>query len=270
MYIPKISIELFDNNFYNIVKTNNVNLQTNIIEFVQSNSTLVFNKITLKKLIVPINKFNNIEHNLQVLYKTIDLNIKNEFFKKVEKLGSKNNDVKFDFSIRQLEAKYSDHDTKSHKQLGEIFLNKISNGIQYIAINSRRGPAHWAVVNKKTFNKLYQHMTEMKLTFDKNNNLLINNTQLIVEDSINDDEILLGRKNKLDEVGIGVFLLTDDNDNLLINEQINPGNFNSAFVIYYGVEELGNNPEINYLKINTTNIAEQRYMKLKKINSFNE
>lgn len=169
-----------------------------------------------------------------------------------------------------MEAKYSDHDTMPHRQLGEIFLSKIFNGVQYIAVNSRRGPAHWAVVNKKTFNKLYQHMTEMKLTFDKNNNLLINNTQLIVEDSINDDEILLGRINQLNEGGIGVFLLADDDYNLSIYEQMNPASLNSDFIIYYGVEELGNNPETNYLKINTTNIAEQRYLKLKKINSMNE
>lgn len=86
MQLPKIPIKLFDNNFYNIVKTKDINFQTNIIDFVQSgptptsnvysgqplsnslsnsnystiSPTIVSNNITLNKLIITIITINTL------------------------------------------------------------------------------------------------------------------------------------------------------------------------------------------------------------------
>jgi hypothetical protein len=289
-----IPIKVFENEFYNTIKTNKQNCIVKTIDFIITGSnnntntntyngqplssftsnnfstispTIIQKNIILKPLTIKLSSF-NYQNTIQELIKIIDNKLKTEFFNKVSNIITTSKEVNFNFSITQLEKKYSKKDIMPHRQIGEIILSKIFNGANYITKESRMGPANWVVLNKKTYDKLYKHMTELILTYDKNGNIVLNNIPILVNDLILDNEILLGRKNRIEETGINAFLLTDENDNLLIYKTSNISTINSDFTIYYAVEELGT-AEVNYLKINTTNLAEIRYKKLQKINSKN-
>jgi hypothetical protein len=264
--LPKIESKLFNNDFYEV---KGVNTQTPTISFIgfqsSPNANSNFGTISLNlynktfnlkqlKITVPIFlNFNDIK-DVYLVYQQIKIEINKEYFKKITDLGEqhRNIDLKFDITNRQLNK-------------GNIIIPRLLSASNYIATQGRIGPAQWIVSNKKTYNFFLSYLKD-NLSYDQNNNLIIGNMKWIINNFIDDDIALLGRKNKLDGPGASCFFLTDDKDNIIFTEIINsPYSRKRDFIIHYAVEDFGNQSYLQYFKINTKDISYYRYKKLLKI-----
>lgn len=120
----------------------------------------------------------------------------------------------------------------------------------YIATKSRIGLANWILLNNKT-------AKDLNIFGD------IGNIKYYLDGNIEDDVIYMGRNNSTTQPSIQVFIKTDKNSNIIFDEYIEDDNI--QLKMFYSVTEQGFNPEYNFMKINTTDIVDQRYLKLQKI-----
>jgi len=275
--LPRIESKLFKNDFYEVKGVNTQKCSISFVDFqysapptnsnwgtISPNSyNKTFNLKQLKITVPSFLNFNDIK-DVYLIYQTIKHQIDKEYFKKITDLGEQhriNGDIKIDITHRQLD-KGDPH---------RIIFSRLINASNYLATEGRIGPAQWITSNKKTYNFFLSYLKDINLSYDQNNNLIIGNIKYIINDLIDDDIVLLGRNNNIDGPGVRCFFLTDERDNLIINEIMNPASMNKDLIIHYAVEDFGAQPHLQYFKINTKDISYYRYLKLKKIKeTYNE
>ena len=271
--MQKIKTELFDNKFYIVKGVNNkaniqfVDLQKTSSQQGQISPQIFTKNIQLHRLDIPVSINANI-NDLQetyILYNHIKNEINKEYFKLITELGEKNRiDAPmnhFDISITKLKEIYPNHD------IGKIIISKFISSSNYIATEGRIGPARWITSNNKTYKYILDNLLDSTYL---DNNLLIGNIPYIINDAIDDDIILLGRKNTISQPGVFCTILTDENGYIIIQEHFNyqdynPGIYQKTLSIYYSVDEIGFNPKTQFLKLNTKSLGYYRAKKLQRI-----
>ena len=265
----QIKPEYLNNDFYTITPINQQQVQvfcsdfqlsptsTSIISFTPTSKIVNANK----KLMISIPSYTNlidIDYIKEVFF-IIKNEINKDFFKEITMLGEQHrNNQELKFDVIPLDIK------KDSIYLGDGIYNRLNNACNYLASKNGIGPAEWLISNGKTYNHLLSFMLNMNLVYNKNGQLMINNKPFFIDESITDDILLIGRKNTVNQPGVHCYILTDSNDNILFNEIISSG-MNKSLLMYYAMEDIGSHSYLQYFKINTTNLAYQRYKKIKKI-----
>ena len=270
----KFKIEEFENDLYQIKDTPNKNFSLMFIDFQYSNTNTntnvigpnVFQKTSqLNKMVFYNSKGLTIEHIKNELNK--------EFIKKVTELGEKNRDnapPKFDLYVDEWRRKDSpsfmgDYDNEESRDHGiaRRIVAKINNISNYIATTARVGPAQYLLSNIRTYNFILNYLKDYILF--KDNQLFIGGIKYVVDNNVEDDIIVVGRKNALDQPGVHCVLLTDENGYVNVYEHADPINFNTNAVLGYAIIDVGFNPEYHYFKMKTRSLAYYRNQKLQKI-----
>lgn len=270
--IPIINADLFENPFYTVKPINQPTAQVSYVDFVWAPPTnssnfgtitpsIMSKTINVKKLVIPIDPYLNYKIEPLYLYNLIKNEINKDFFSVVTNLGEQHRklDLKFDIIIRDIK--------KTNKNVGRVIISRLNMTSSYIATQSRIGPAHWFTANSKTYNYILSHLQDEVLTYNQDMIPMIGTTPFIINDSIDDDIILVGRKNKIDSSGVHCFILTNEQKSIEFQEIMNTGFYNKDLVMYYAMEDIGNSSYKQYMKINTETLAYERYKKLKRIES---
>lgn len=170
----------------------------------------VFKKqINLKKVPVKIEKQEDIEHYLQ-----------KEFIEIIKELGLKKNDESI--SVLDIMLKADDDPVRG-------IFHKILYRSNYIAVNGRIGSAQYTISSENTNDMLLKSDTYHSLTH-------------IVDKEMDDETIIIGRKN--DVFQPGVFLVL--NENSLSNIEYNEKG-EKYVVLNYEFAVVGFHPEKQYL-----------------------
>ena len=236
--IPIINADLFENSFYSVTPINQPTAQVSYIDFIYSSPTnssnfgivspsIMSKTINVKKLVIPINPYLNYKIEPLYLYNLIKNEINKEFFNIVTNLGEQHRklDLKFDIIIREIK--------KTNKDIGRAIINRLNMTSSYIATQGRIGPAHWFTANSKTYNYILSHLQDENLTYNQDMIPMIGIRPFIINDSIDDNTILVGRKNKIDGSGVHCFILTNEQKNIEFQKIMNTGFYNKDLVMYY-------------------------------------
>lgn len=223
--MEKINLDLFDNRYYEIKKTKeqfvdicylDFKYESNWIEKKEINGLEIFKKrFNLNKHIIKNFDFENIK-------KEID----KEFGLMLSKMGEEN--------------RISDINEKLD---GDNLISKLKNISNFIAIEGRIGPAHWILSNQKTYDWIVK---KLNLSEINNDILFIDNLAVDVNESIDDDVLLVGRKNKIDQPGLACVILTDDDNNIIFEEDEKT----KEISIFFTITNIGFFPHKQYMKIN--------------------
>jgi len=273
--LPQIKTKLLENDFYTVKDINNTMSEISYIDMTYTSATStspaivtpnIFKKlIKLHKLEISISKYVNMFdiQDVHNIYSIIKKEIDNEFFKKATELGDKN---RFDAPIDRLDIDIDKIKTEcegNREKMSRFVMSKCINSSNIIAVNGRIGNAHWISSNRKTYNYLINYFDSFSYDGKKIN---IGNIQFNINDSVDDDILLIGRKNSIDQPGVHCFVLTDEDGYILFNEYITVGDpFNKTYIIYYAIEDIGTQVETQYLKLKTRSISYYRRKKLEKI-----
>jgi hypothetical protein len=274
--IPIINASLFENPFYTVTPINQPTAQISYIDFAYSptssntftnspsnlitiSPTFISKIIKVKQLIIPLNPY--IEPEPFYLYNIIKNEINKDYFNRITVLGEQHRklDLNFDIIIREIE--------KTTHNVGRVIINRLNMTNSYIASQGRIGPAHWITANKKTYNMILSYLKNEDLVYNQSMIPMIGNIPFIINDAIADDIILIGRKNDIKQPGVHCFILVNEQKNIEFQEISNMSIYNTNLVLYYALEEFGNQPFTQYMKIDTENLASKRYKKLKRIES---
>lgn len=278
--IPKINIKYLENDLYSIRQTQTTRSSISYFDFNYSPPVQTLNlssygtvgpnvylkNIQLKKLEFLIDPYLNEYMVSQVCFETIKNEINKDAYKLITSLGEKNRLTAptniTNFNIKELKEKYGDRFTKS-------VMSKFISICNYIASQGRIGPAQYVISNPKTYKYILSNLDTIDFTYDKNGNFFIDNghTPYIVDNLVDDDVIIFGRKNKIDQSGVHCAILTDENNDIIFHKISSADTFTqqSKLVMYYEVFDVGVNPEFQFMKINTRTLAYYRFLKLKKI-----
>lgn len=135
-----------------------------------------------------------------------------EFIRMIKEEGLKNrkNDSadehfkenKFDINIEKMRENYvdSDEETTKHGILRHV-IARINNCSNFIAAFGRIGPAHYVITNEKTNDFLF----ESEMSFG-------NHLKFYVDKELKDEDIILGRKNGVDQPGV-VLIINENSIN---------------------------------------------------------
>lgn len=276
--VPKINIKYFENEKYAIKQTYNKISQINFLDFQHVlpttssyySSTIGINSYTktinLRTLEIPFNQFalqnNDLLYQQQLLF-NIKNSLDNEFCKKITVLGEKHKklDLKFDINISEQLRINKD------ANIGRYIFNKLNSTSNYIATQGRISSANYLLSNKKTYNYILSYLSssDINLIYE-NNKLKISNMTYIIDDNIDDDIIICGRKNDISQPGVHCLILTDNNNNIYFDQIQDFQSYpETKLIMYYDIFEIGNNPEYQYFQINTRTLSYYRKMKLDKI-----
>ena len=97
----------------------------------------------------------------------------------------------------------------------------------------------------------------------KNDGLWIGNIHFIVNENVENDKIIFGRKNSIDQPGIHCIICGDKD--IVLQEFVDPNNFNTKLVMNFKILDVGFHPEYNYNKTDTKSLSYYRNQKLKRI-----
>ena len=275
--MQKIKAELFDNPLYTVTHTNTDKLSVSFVDFNTTPATnlsmssitpsVIIKNIQLHRLdiSIPNTRFqNNAElQETHILYNYIKNEINKEYFKIITKLGEKNRidapTAAFDVFIDTLKKDKTPN-------IGRRIYSKFLSASSYIASNGRMGPAQWLTSNFKTYKYILNYL-DMELVYDNNSNLLIGNIPYLVNDLIDDDSILIGRKNSITQTGCHCTILTDKDGYIITNEHVNTEyyDYNKTISVYFSVDDFGITPQTQFLKIGTRSLTYYRCKKLQRI-----
>jgi len=276
----KIPIKLFEieNKFFTIKNADTDKNFVNIIYLDMQQSTqtesqyptilspTIFQK-TFKfspiNILITRNFMSNYKDEIILLYNNIKNIILTDFFKKALILGEQHSliNIKFDIDVSEIK--------KDSKHIGQTIINRLANASHYIAAEGRIGPAQWFVSNNKTYNYILSYMTDLGLDYNSDGQLLIGNAPFIIDELIDDDVILLGRKNVIEQAGIHCIMRTDSDSNIIFQEYSGIGG-DVNFTMQYAMDYVGSKPCLQYFKINTRSIGYYRKQKLKRIKELYE
>ena len=273
--VHKINAQLFDNKFFTIKndKTNSSSVTVHCIDIQYSNQYISQSPSTVPPMLFQKTfKFNPINilfernfmsdyrNEINHLYNNIKNTIFNDFFKKVAILGEQNRltNIKFDIDISEIK--------KNSSNIGRSIIARLNNASNYIASQGRLGPAQWFASNNKTYVYILSYMTDLNLTYNNDGQLMIGNAPFIINDLIDDDMILLGRKNSIEQPGIHCIFKTDSDSNIRFQEYSSIGyRDNINFITEYAMDDIGSKPCLQYFKINTRSIGYYRKLKLQRL-----
>ena len=278
--IQKIKIELFDNKFYSVTKVNAQQVNISYIDFYTTPASTplgmatispnIYNKVVkLKKLDISIPNnygYNDDLKETYALYNCIKNSIDAEFFIKASELGELyrvNAPMNFlDFNIKKMKIGVDS------SELSRKIISKFVTVSNYIASDGRIGPSQWIVSNSQTYKYILDNLDSPSIIYDSNNNyILFGNSAFIINDSIKDDIILLGRKNNNQQSGVHCFILADNDGNIITQEFAQYGGLtqNRMISIYYSIEDVGIKPQSQFLALKTRSIGYYRSKKLQRI-----
>lgn len=269
-----IPIKYFENDIYSIIPTiNNKNSITYMdfnYNYVNNSNTNYCNTSIYQKSI-QLDYF-EIEYNLylnnNLLYKDIFYFIKNkidkDIFTLIKNLGEKNRlnapSNITNFNIEQI--KKETNVTKNITQKIAGINNYIYTQGHALFANPR---SDYIISNNKTYKYIFDNLDINEIIFDnKSNYLTISNIPYLVNDNIDDDIILIGRKASKNDPGVYCAILTDEDGNIIINEMSNIS-YNKKKIIQYRVFDIGNNPEYQFMKLDIRSLSYYRGKKLKRI-----
>jgi hypothetical protein len=293
--IPKINIKYLENDIYSITPTKNITSSISYIDFnytspqpvVQSNNILNYTKgvilsgyntvspnvylknIQLRRLEIPINTYLCNTNNTIQIFNVIKNEINKDAFKLMTSLGEKNRITAptniTNLDIKTLKQKYND-------RLSRSIISKFISTSNYIANQGRLGAAQYLISNFKTYNYILSNLDTIYLFYDKNGNLFIDSghTTYLIDDLVDDDIIIFGRKNRNDQSGVHCAILTDENNDIIFQKMSSFDNFNTKLIMFYEVFDIGKNPEYQYIKINTRTLEYYRNKKLQRIKKLYE
>lgn len=274
--IPKINIEYLKNEKYIIAPTYNKISEINFLDFQHTLSTTTASPyystigLNASKKILKLRSISIeipfdipfLQHDNNLLYQQLFFNIKStldkEFCKKITELGEKhkNLDLKFDIDISGELRKNKNID------ITRYIFGKLFSASNYIATQGRIGGSHYFLSNKKTYNYILSYLSTTGLIYT-NNNLIIGNSAYMIDDEIDEDIIIAGRKNDMTQPGVHCIILTDTNKDIYFDQiQTFQG---TKLIMYYDIFDVGNNPEYQYFQINTRTLSYYRKKKLDKI-----
>ena len=187
--------------------------------------------------------------------------INKDFFKVITDLAKQHRelslDKNFDIDIKELKRK-GDYITRS-------IIAKSNNVSNLIALKGRIGPSQYLASNSKTYDYILKYIGHNRFLFNQNGTMMIGNMQYIIDDNIEDDIILFGRKNKIEQPGVHCLILTDDKGDILVHETVDPEMINNKVTIYYKIIDLGFHPYYQFYFIKTRGVGYYRNLKLQRI-----
>ena len=267
MNLPKIKPEQFENDFFSIKGTPQLNTSLVFFDFQYVSTPIGLNGMSILINQMPSISPNVFQKNIQlkqlVFNNTLNMSdIKNhldkEFIKIMSDLGEKHRETapkNFDININDMRRKGMSPDRG--------IIAKLNNVSNYIAVEGRIGPAQFIVSSIKTYQYILKYIGGMNYLF-KGNDLWIGNMPYKIDNSVEDDIILLGRKNQIDQPGVHCLILTDDDGYISFQPIVDP-NFNTKVILHYNIVDVGFHPQYQFFKINTRDITYYRNLKLQKI-----
>ena len=267
-----IPIKYFENDIYSIIPAINsmnsitymdfnYNSNNNKNSYNTINSSIYQKSIQLDYFEIEYNPYLN---NNNLLYKDIFYKIKNridkDIFTLIKNLGEKNRlnapSNITNFNIEQI---------KKETNVTKNITQKISGINSYIYTQGRLGPSNYIISNNKTYKYIFDNLDINEIIFDnKSNYLTISNIPYLINDNIDDDIILIGRKSSKNTPGVYCAILTDKDGNIIINE-MSDIYYNKKKIIQYSVFDIGNNPEYQFMKLDIRSLSYYRGKKLKRI-----
>ncbi len=284
----KLPINIFNNDLYSITGVNAKNVSISYIDLQYTTSTTcttlqsgnnypitvspnVFSKsIQLDYVDISFKHYtiNNEIEDMKILLDNLKNEINKSYFKQLTNLGEKHRITapmnSFDINISDIKLKYNSKDKNISQNVSRDIISKLMMSSNYIATICRFGPAQWIISNTNTYRYILENIDSANLTFN-NNNMLFGNMPYIVDDLIDDDIILIGRKNDSTTPGLHCFILTDENKNIYFEKFSDVSNYQRTYRFYYKIDLIGTTPEYNFLKLNTRTISYYRAKKLKRI-----
>jgi hypothetical protein len=258
--LPRIKIKDIENELFTINGVNNHIVEINHIDFVQTTSipNIQIQNIypTIITPVVYRKQVNLTPLHVNVKYNTID-DIKQELTKKfiikITELGKKHREKseiknKLDIDIKKLESR-------------KIISKFISNGSN-ITVQGRIGPGQFLISNSNTYKDILKRLVEDDINITYNDKLQLTLTTLtyFIDNSVEDDIVLMGRKNKIDTPGVHCSIEIDENGFIKFKEcQEN------IIKLFYSIYDIGYNPEYQYYAIFIRDILYIRNKKLNKI-----
>lgn len=184
---------------------------------------------------------------------TIKTQLNNDFITKLYDVSSDgrkktSDNGRFDISLKNF--KYN-----QDKNVVNIY-DKFISLCNYIAISGRIGSGTFMMFNKNVYNQLYKYI---------NNNIYSNTIHYEISDLITNDVIIFGRKNELSHPGIHAIIQTDENNNIKFIQSETP--YNTRYCYSFKIDTFGSTVENQYLMVDTKNLSDYRYEKLKQINA---
>jgi hypothetical protein len=268
--IPKIKPEELENDLYSIKGTITDRTNVMFVDFQYSNTPITPLTSGAYPSVVSPNIFTKLisldksafyittgSPNIDMSKEIVTRELNREFIKVLSELGEKHREKedfkRFDINVSDMKKKGA--------EVPRGIIAKILNLANLIAIQGRIGPLQYLIANNKTYNYILNNLGSNVNFMVKNGNLWFGNVKFIVDDSVEDDKILCGRKNSIDQPGIHCLILTDENGDILFQEYIGD-NFNKKYIFYYKIVDLGFHPEYQYFKVDTRDIKYYRNMKL--------
>lgn len=263
MNLPKIKPEQFENDYFSIKGTPLLNTTLAFVDFQYSSNVGSLNNSIPMSTISPNIFQKSVQLKPLVFHNTLNVsNIANEFNKNfikiISDLGEKHRNVDpvkiFDININDMRRKGMSPDRG--------IIAKLNNVSNYIATEGRIGPAQFIVSNSKTYTYILKHISSMGLF--KGKVLWIGNMPYKIDNSVEDDIILFGRKNRIDQPGVHCLILTDEDGYIQFQSLVDP-NLNTKIMLHYNIVDVGFQPYNQFFKINTRDITYYRNLKLQKI-----
>lgn len=247
--MEKINLDLFNNRYYEIKNTKDQFVDLFYIDFkyeTENDETIIVGpetftkRYSLNKHIIEKFDFENIKKEIDkdfglMLSKKGEENRK--YLNRVIKSGFSE---KFDINEKDLIEKAEGDISK----IGRFMVAKLNTTSSLIATEGRYGPGHWILSNQKTYDWFVKKLNNLG---EINNNILfVGNLAVEVNESIEDDVLLEGRKNKIDQPGLACVILVDDDNNIIFEEDEKT----KEISIFFTITDIGFFPHKQYMKIN--------------------
>lgn len=273
--IPKIKPEQLENKFFTIKGTTNIDTTVMFVDFQYSpgpSMNLLNNNASNLNSIPTIspNVYQKTFHLNSLTFTNIDINLEiiqnelyKEYFKILSELGDQHREKSpaknFDINVSEMRRKGMAPDRG--------IIAKFNSASNLIAVEGRIGPAQFIVSNSKTYNYILNYIGQMQFLY-KGNELWIGNMPYVIDENVENNKILLSRKNRIDQPGIHCAIMVDEEGYILFQEIVNPNNFETKLVMNFCVDSVGFHPHYQVMKIDTRSIAYYRNQKLLRIKQY--
>lgn len=160
---------------------------------------------------------------------------KNRDFKEIPR--DEDGEIRFDIDVEKIRE-----DLKKHPPIDNNFENPILRRVisrlnmagSWIAVTGRIGPGNFIICNESTYDYLKKIFDSVSYTYFK----------MFADNSLDDDEIIVGRKNSLENPGIISVIDKNSLQNIVYNED-----GNRCVDLSYGLYAIGFYPEKQYLTL---------------------
>lgn len=216
-------------------------------------SSAIYNKCIRLKNIDFINSF-----SVDILIE----NIEKDFLIEAQKMGYKNRktlnkETEFDIVL------------KNKNNSKDFIINKLYLLQYHFHKKTTLGGYNFLASNFLTYINLRNYFDETIKCGTVKDKYTLNGVPYIINNCLDEDVILVGRKNNMEQPGIHCFILTDKEKNLDI-DMVEISSFdtyktNKMYRLYYKIDDIGLTPENQYLIIKTSDLQSNRYKKLNRI-----